>query len=743
MVHALGIAGYKNQHARQPRRHDLFLRMTSDPFRAAVRAHQAGRLADAEALYRRVTEQDPLHSDAYNLLGVLHHQTGRSEAAIELARRAIALSPLTAVYHANLALIFAETGRSAEALAAFDDAIRRDAQRKEAHNGRGAVLDQLGRSTEALAAFDQALALDPNYAEAHLNQGVALANMGRLADAADALRRAAALRPDHPDAYYNLGNCLVRLERLEEAVAAYHQAIERHPGFAEAHVSLGEAFGKLKHFDEALESFDRALRIRPGWANALDRRGLALYEAGRPRDAETALRAALSADPKHAAAHFNLANVLRDDFRFDEADALYGRALELAPPNHDAVANRLALWLYDPRLSPSDIYERTRATVSRFERLAAPYPEISLPEPARRLRIGWLSSDFRHHPVGRNLLAIVPHLDTKELQHIFYSDTEAEDELTRDLQLHAAAWRATRGMSDDALVQQMRDDRIDILILLAGRFDKNRVLFAAQRACPIQVSYHDPATSGLLAMDYLISDRYLTPRTAVAAFTERPLRLPSFYIQTAPEASPPVAAPQRQEVVFGCFNNPMKINDAVMALWGRLLQEVPGSRLRLQYFGAYSSADTRNRILAGLGRAGVASHRAVFGNDAQKKTDHLAGYTDIDMALDTFPFSGSTTTFEALWMGVPVITRPGATMASRWSASMMNTLGLDDFIAFSDDDYITIARHWAARPAERAALRHALRQRVERSPLCNGKARARQIERLLRAIWRRHSKRTE
>jgi predicted O-linked N-acetylglucosamine transferase (SPINDLY family) len=286
----------------------------------------------------------------------------------------------------------------------------------------------------------------------------------------------------------------------------------------------------------------------------------------------------------------------------------------------------------------------------------------------------------------------------------------------------------------------VRRDSIDILVILAGRFDTNRFLFARHRAAPVQVSIHDVATSALPFMDYFIGDPAIVPRTLDPFFTERVLRLPSFYIRepaaSAPDVSPlPLLA--SGQVTFGCFGKPMKINRRVLDLWARLLLEVPDARLRLKFLDRYRSADVRARMLTPFTERGIAPARVVFMEHAQDANEHLDAYTGVDIALDPFPFAGSTTSFEALFMGVPVVTRPGDMPVSRWTSSMLRVLNLDDFIATSEEDYLRIAVEWARTPTRLAELRTSLRKRVVGSPLCDGRLRARQFGRLFEAMWRR------
>jgi protein O-GlcNAc transferase len=295
-------------------------------------------------------------------------------------------------------------------------------------------------------------------------------------------------------------------------------------------------------------------------------------------------------------------------------------------------------------------------------------------------------------------------------------------------------WRSTVGQSDAQVAEQVMADGIDVLVLLAGRFDRNRPLVASHRAAPVQVSFHDPGTSGVPGMDYLIADPVLVPRRPQERFSERVVRLPWFYIH-APLAEVAIGESPSQgtgRVTFGSFNNPAKVSAEVLGLWRRVLEAVPGSVLRVRFKNWFSNAGLRARFEAALGAARVEFETAEAGLEG-----HLGSYNGIDVGLDPYPFTGSTTTFEALWMGVPVVTLLGESMAGRWSGSMLRAVGLDDLVASSAEDYVRVAAALAGATARRAALRASLRERVRRSPLCDGAGRARQLERLYRALWRR------
>ncbi len=424
--------------------------------------------------------------------------------------------------------------------------------------------------------------------------------------------------------------------------------------------------------------------------------------------------------------------------RIDEAIDRYERAIARKPDSVEAYKGLLSAILYHPDLDPEAVFAIHR----RFEeRLARPRyarirPHRNVPDPERRLKIGYLSSDFRVHSVARNLIPIFRGHDRSRFDIHCYAEVPRPDAMTGDFRALADGWRSTVGLRDEEVAEAIRDDRIDILVCLAGRFDGNRLLVPAFKPAPVQVSYYDAATSGLDTMDYLLSDRVLTPRTTPERFTERPLCLPTFYVGEMPPDPPPVAS-RNGPVVFGCLNNPAKITGPVLDLWMRVLREVPGSLLLLKYLNWYETPSVRDRVLAAFDRHGLDRDRLRLPEAARSLHQHLALYNEIDIALDPFPFSGSTTTFEALLMGVPVVALRGRSMMGGWSAGMLRGLGLAGLIAAGPEDYLALATGLAADPDRRAALRATLRDRVAASPLCDRTRKAGQIERFYRAVWRR------
>lgn len=654
----------------------------------------------------RLLDADPGNADILHLLGILACQRGDPDRAVHLIGEAIAREPQRASYHANLAV----------------------------------ALRQLGRPAAVLEALARAQALAPEDAGIAYNLGAALQAEGRHADAVPHYERVLAILPDDADALSNLGHALLQTGRVDEALAPLRRAVARAPAHAAARTNLGLALLRSGDAAGAQDCLRQVAAARPDDAAAHLNLGLALRAGGRFGDAIAAFRQASALAPEQAEGEYHLASVLREIGRPDEAAAACDRALARAPANPDIWRDRLAVLLYLPGIAPAARFTVHRRFAAAFAgQRGGPRPQRAA-EPDRRLRVAYLSSDFRHHPVARNIEPLLAHRDQQRFSVCVYADIRQADPVTAHFRALADTWRDVADLSDDALAGQIRTDGIDILVTLAGRFDRNRPLVALRRPAPIQISLHDPATSGLAEVDYLIADRHLVARDSRERFAERVLRLPTFYVHRAPDLAPAPGTPDdhaARPVTFASFCHPAKLNPGVLALWGSILARSPGARLQLLHRRRFGEPELQRRIRAALGAAGAAAEQVEFLADELAREAHLARYRHVDIALDPFPFAGSTATFEALWMGVPVVTLAGDAMVGRWTLAMLRAAKLDEWIADTPAQYANIALALARDPARRAELRHGLRARITASPLCDGPRRARQVERLYRAVWRR------
>ena len=668
--------------------------------------HRAGRLEEADAAYRRVLVARSDHPDALHLLGVMAHHAGDDERALELIGRAIKASPSNAVYHYNIGEVYRTTGRLDEAVAAYRRVLEIKPDHADGYNSLGAALCMQGKVAEALTAYRDAVALKPDHADAHYNIGIVLQEQGRLDEAIAAYRRAVAVKPDWAKAQYNMGVALGDQDRPEEAVAAYHRVLELEPDHLEAHNNLGEALYAQGRLDEAIAAYRRAVELKPDFPDAHNNLGVALQEQG----------------------------------RLDEAIAAYRRASDDIP---GANSNLLLCLHYRPEFDPSAVFTEHRQWAARHAGAlgATERSHGNTPDPDRRLSIGYISPDFRSHSVAYFFESLLAAHDRAEVEPILYADVRRSDDTTARLRSLAHEWRDIYGMSDEQVAEQVIRDGIDILVDLAGHTANNRLLVFARKPAPVQVSYIGyPNTTGLEAINYRLSDALADPDGADAFYTEELVRLPRCFLCYAPPAeAPPVEPPPAGEAgctTFGSFNNIAKVTPEVVALWSKILKAVPGARLVLKSRSLHDAA-TRKRYSLSFEKNGIAPERIDLVGRNPSKTDHMALYGTVDIGLDSFPYNGVTTTCEALWMGVPVITLAGRAHAGRVGVSLLTAVGLEDLIAETPDEYAAIARRLADDLDRLSALRSDLRSRMTASPLCDQAGLAKTVKNAYRTMWRR------
>ena len=554
-------------------------------FQQALAYHRTGNWTQAEPLYRQVIDLNPNYPDALHLLGVLRNQTGEPAAGAELIRRAVALEP----------------------------------RRIEFHNSLGNALRAQGDLRGAAASFEQALEIQPRSAEVFTNLGALMEQAHNLEDAALCYLRALEINPAYGDAHFTLGNLLKGVGNFEEAVKHYEQAIHPDCEYApEALNNLGTALRRLGRPAEAVEQFREATRLRPDFFEAHINLADALEEAGEIEQAARIYQAILSFRPDSAIAYSGAAGVLEDQGRPERATAAFRKAVELSPENALLHSNLLLSMHYDPTVISQDLFAAHQEWNRRH---AQPFVEGSRPhsnsrDPERPLRIGLVSSDFRRHPVGFFVAPLIESRRPQDFQLICYSDVDLPDPLTERLAAGADLWRPTSTSADEDLAELIRQDRIDILVDLSGHTRGNRLPVFARKSAPVQITWAGyPDTTGIPAMDYLISDRWQTPPEAEPWLVEKVARMPDGYVCYAPpEYAPPVSglpAAARGTVTFGCFNRLAKVNAEVVRLWARLMRECSGARLVLRA-RSLGDAGVCRRYRKMFAREGVEGSRLEF-----------------------------------------------------------------------------------------------------------------------------------
>jgi protein O-GlcNAc transferase len=571
----------------------------------------------------------------------------------------------------------------------------------------GLVAHQLGRHGEAMDCIRRALAIDPTQAAFHNSLGAVYEALGQLSNATSCYQQSTMLNLDYALAHNNLGAMLLRLGRPLEAESALRRAISLDPRCEHAHNNLGRVLRALGQIAEATLCFRHAVELQEDCS----------------------------------AAHNNLANILKDLGQTAEAVAHYQRAVQLQPDASRIHSNLFYALQYRPGIT----LEELAAAHTDFEdRFGAPLrsawqPHVNVADPERPLRLGFLSPDLHRHPVGYFLIPLFENLDCEMTDIICYSTSGIEDDLNQRLRGKASLWHDVRAWTDERIVEQIREDRIDILFDLAGHSGNNRLTVLTHKPAPIQITWAGyPATTGLRAVDYILADRHEIPPESEQHYSERVLRMPDAYVcYEPPEYAPPVSplpALTNGHITFGSFNNPAKIGPPVIAVWAAILDRVPKSHLILKYNGIDDPAQS-HRLADLFSSHGIARDRVSYLGKSQH-VDLLRQYGDVDIALDPFPYNGGLTTLESLWMGVPVVTCPGDTFAGRHSFSHLSTAGLKTTIADDLEEYVALAASLAGDLPGLARLREGLRDRMRSSPLCDGRRFARNFERIMRDVWR-------
>lgn len=647
----------------------------STALQASIRLHQAGRFRRAGEIYRRILDIQPKHADSLHLLGVVEYQLANYQEAVNLIRKAIEISPKIGIFH----------------------------------NSLGKVLFALGKLDEAVKQYSKALSLQPSLHEARYNCGEVLCASNRLDEATACIEQLLKDKPDFFSAYSVLTEILSRKGETEKALVQCQSALAAYPGNAELICCVGTALSKLGRVEDVIAHYQHTLEIKPDFAEA----------------------------------HHNLGNAFVTQGDLGAGIAHYEQALALKPSFTDTNSGLLMALNYLPALDSASIYAEHLKYAKRHETPLAEFikPHTNNRTLGRHLRVGYVSSDFRQHAVAYFIAPVLARHNHDQVQVFCYSGHNVEDDMTRHLQTHADSWRRIFGLSHHQVAQQIRDDQIDILIDLGGHTGGyDRLPVFARKPAPIQVTWLGyPNTTGLSAMDYRITDAHADPVGLTDAFhTEKLIRLPdTFSCYQPPHDCPEVAElPARQNgyITFGSFNNLLKLTPQVIALWAKILQSVPKARLMLKSKILDGTAG-RQSTLEMFSAHGITGKQLELVGHSKSQLDHFNWYNKIDIGLDTFPYNGTTTTCDTLWMGVPVVTLAGNTHVARVGVSQMTNLGMPELIANTPEEYHAIALRLAQDLDALDKIRKELRPRMSASPLTNAPLFTQHLEQAYREVW--------
>ena len=702
----------------------------------ALKLQVAGRIEEAARIYREILAAQPQNAEAMHFLGVIVHAQGRLDEAVGLIRDSLRLEPNNAQALNNLGNVLKDQGRLDDALTFYQAALAVAPNYPLVHSNLGNVLKELHELDQAAACYRRSLELDPRSYAAHYNLGTVFEGQGKPLEAVECYRRAHALNPKSDQVLTSLGSALRESGKCYEALDYLKKAVEINPKSEAAHINRGAVLKDLGKLKEAIECLWRALEINPGSHLAFACMGSALKDGGCLEEAIVFLNKALAISPDSIIALRTLAATLTDLGRSEEAMMLHRRAVALQPESAIALASLIFELNYLPQADPEMLFTEHQRFGRQFcdplTRQAAPHENS--PEPGRRLRVGFVSGDFRLHPVSYFVEPILATHNRDEFEFFCYSNYPESDAVTARMKQQAEHWREVVGTTDDELAAAIRRDQIDILVDLAGHTANNRVFAFARKPAPVQVTMIGyMQTTGLAAMDYRITDAILDPVGVSDRYsTEELVRIPAGAWPFQPPADcPPVnelPALKNGYVTFASFNRLAKVTPQVRETWAKILHEVPTSRLIV-------IGQAGNTFAANLQALGIAPERIEVIN-RQPLREFLELHHRADLLLDTFPHNGGATTLLAAWMGVPFITLSSRTTLGRMGEGLLKSIGLPHLVATDTTQYVEKAVAAARDCPQIAEWRKTARERL--APYFNdGSVYTAQLEAEFRKMWQR------
>lgn len=744
--------------------------------RQAMLLQRQGKFEEASQAWQRILHTDPHHIPAMANLASLQARAGHPKRAIKLFKRALKIDPRVPEIWFNLGNLMNQAGDRVEAERAYRKALKLKRDFAPAWNNLGALMRGLKRNDDAEKCFLKAIECSPGLVRAHCAYADLMLEQGKLPEALKHYTLARESDPTEPLAYLGLGNVLAENRQYPEAieafkgglslqpdserflaplaelftltgqgvhaVSAWRLLLEQNPACYEAHLNLGRLLYRLRSSLEdvsnALMHLRKAIELKPGDLVAQSALGFALTELGQLGEAKKVARRVVSGHGNTALAHMLDGFVAVQQARIADGLNAYHRACELAPDDRNALGNLCFSSLYADFMSAQEIARLHHEKSAVLSGLVGSSELTGPRDHPGRIRVGYLSPDFRSHPVGYFMAPLLANHDRESFEIFAYANVVRLDNTTRSLAEHCDHFRVCSGLDNQALLDMIREDRLDVLVDLAGYTADNRIGVLAARAAPVQAIYLGyPCTTGLAQMDFCIGDSHLMPQGAEALYSEQLCRLKSpFLCFQAQPGTPEVAslpALGKGHVTFGSYNNYAKISDRCVAAWSRILATVPNSRLVLKA-QALTDADTRSQARDRFARHGIDAERIETREPTTPVTTFLGEYGDLDIALDTLPYNGGTTSCDALWMGVPVVSLAGEHFHQRMGASILAAAGHDEWCASSEDHYVDIAVTLASDLEALAEIRAGLRSSLAGSPLCDGAGLAREMERAFRTM---------
>jgi predicted O-linked N-acetylglucosamine transferase (SPINDLY family) len=715
------------------------LRKHAENLLVAFNAYRGGRHADVQSLCRRILRDVPDFFDAVHLLGVSITDCKRYDEAKRVLERAVALQPWSADAHSNLGFALLNLKEYEEARACCEKALALKPDFPTAQRNLGNALLHLKRGEQAVAAFTRVIQLKPDDVEAYCNRGLVEAMMLKRYEAALAsYERALALQPRHFEALVGKGLAHLELRHFETAETAFNDALAVKPDMAELLAHRGRLQLQLERKAEAEADFDKAIALEPSLELAWRGKAQVNMNTGNLAQAMVACKKVLEQNPTSETGLTLLGVCLARLGDTGGAIAHFDRALELKADCEDAIKHKI---FYLDFLPEADFAVHQAMRRYWWDTIGSKFPRRKLAarplDPLKRIIVGYVSSDFRTHSAANCFLPVLQSQDKANFQINCYSCSSTRDAMTDAFRAAADIWVEASALSDDELADRIQTDGVDILVDLSGHTAGNRLGVFARKPAPVQVTGWGSGTgTGLQTMDYFFADPVTIPQDVRHLFAERVYDLPAIITtQPIPDLQPSALPMLRNGfVTFGVFNRIDKISDRALALWSKLLGAVPGSKIVVKHV-ALDEALIRDNVIARFVAQGISEDRVIC-MGASERPDHLRAFEIVDISLDPFPQNGGLSTWESLYMGVPVVAKLGNGASSRAGGAILKAIGLDDWVADDDDGYLAIAQKYASMPSHLAKLRADLPAKIANSPAGNATAYTGIVEAGYRQFWR-------
>ncbi|KAM7464304.1 hypothetical protein LguiA_032425 [Lonicera macranthoides] len=740
-----------------------------DPQNACALTHcgilykDEGRLVEAAESYQKALRADPLYKPAAECLAIVLTDLGTSlklagntQEGIQKYYEAIKIDQHYAPAYYNLGVVYSEMMQYDMALNCYEKAALEKPMYAEAYCNMGVIYKNRGDLESAIACYERCLAVSPNFEIAKNNMAIALTDLGTkvklegdINQGMEYYKKALYYNWHYADAMYNLGVAYGEMLKFDMAIVFYELAFHFNPHCAEACNNLGVIYKDRDNLDKAVECYQLALSIKPTFSQSLNNLGVVYTVQGKMDAAASMIEKAIVANPTYAEAYNNLGVLYRDAGNITLAIEAYEQCLKIDPDSRNAGQNRLLAMNYINEGTDDKLFEAHRDWGRRFMRLYPQYTSWDNPKvPERQLVIGYVSPDYFTHSVSYFIEAPLVHHDYASYKVVVYSAVVKADAKTirfRDRVLKKGGlWKDIYGIDEKKVADIVREDKVDILVELTGHTANNKLGMMACRPAPIQVTWIGyPNTTGLPTIDYRITDAQADPPDTRQKHVEELVRLPGCFLcyTPSPEAGPATPAPALSNgfITFGSFNNLAKITPRVLKVWGRILCAVPNSRLVVKC-KPFCCESVKQRFLSILEQLGLDSLRVDLLPLILLNHDHMQAYALMDISLDTFPYAGTTTTCESLYMGVPCVTMGGSVHAHNVGVSLLKTVGLGHLVANTEDEYVQLAIKLALDVNALSNLRMGLRDLMSKSPLCDGSKFTLGLESAYRNMWRRYCK---